>query len=254
MTGSVELSAAEHPFTAYVATPDGDPAQWRGAIVVIHEVWGLVEHITTIADRYAAEGYLALAPDLMGGLGVTAEVAADLQRQLFAADPEERSAAQPRLRELMAPIAAPEFAAAAITKLIACVDYLEQQPGVDGRIGVTGFCFGGSYAFSLAVADARVKASAPFYGYANLTNELLAEIECPVLYFVGEDDLNLFGALPALTEQMHESGVDFEAVTYPGAGHAFFNDTNAHAYRPDSAHDSWQRSTEFFARHLVTSA
>lgn len=248
----VQLGTPDARFEAYLATPDRPASEVKGAIIVIHEVWGLVDHIKTIADRYAAEGYVALAPDLMGTLGVSAEQAATLQVQLFAADPEERSAAQPVLRELMAPIAVPEFAATAITKLVQCVDYLEQLDGVDGRIGVTGFCFGGSYAFSLAVADTRVRASAPFYGYANFTNELLAEISCPVLYFVGEDDTNLFSALPALTEQMSQSGVEFDAVTYPGAGHAFFNDTNPHAYRADAAADSWQRSLEFFAANIAT--
>ncbi|GAA0997556.1 hypothetical protein GCM10009563_20110 [Subtercola frigoramans] len=246
----MQLGSPGEYFEAYLASPDLPATQIKGAVIVIHEVWGLVDHIESIADRYAAEGYIALAPDLMGALAVSAEDASVLQQQLFAEDPEVRTAAQPRLRELMAPVAVPEFAASAITKLVQCVDYLEALQGVDGRVGVTGFCFGGSYAFSLAVADSRVRASVPFYGYANFTNELLREIDCPVLYFVGEDDHTLFSAVPALSTQMRESGVDFEAVSYPGAAHAFFNDSNPAAYREGPAADSWVRSLEFFASHL----
>jgi carboxymethylenebutenolidase len=250
----VTLPSAGAEFPAYVATPTGAPETYRGAVIVVHEVWGLVEHIRSVADRYAAEGFLAIAPDLMGDLGVSAEIAADLQRQLVDTDIEQRNAAQPRLRELMAPIAAPAFATSAIQKLIACVDFLAEQPGVDGRIGVTGFCFGGSYAFSLAVADARVRASVPFYGYANFTNELLSEVACPILYFVGEEDVALFSALPALTEQMKASGVDFTAIAYRGTGHAFFNDTNPVAYRKDAAKDSWKKSLAFFTKNLAPRA
>ena len=251
MSHTVTLNASGEDFPAYIATPGVPVRKIKGAVIVIHEVWGLVDHIRGVADRWAAEGFLALAPDLMGGLGVTADVGAELQRNLVDHDAAQRSAAQERLAELMAPITAPAFATSAIQKLLACVDYLEQQPGVAGRIGVTGFSFGGSYAFSLTVADARVKACAPFSAYANLSNELLAEIGGPVLYFVGEEDAALFAALPVLTRQMSDSGVDFTAIAYRNAGHAFFNETNPHAYRADAAKDSWKKSVAFFTKHLA---
>jgi carboxymethylenebutenolidase len=246
----LRLGSPAAPFDAYLAAPELPLAEWKGAIIVIHEVWGLVDHITGIADRFAAEGYLALAPDLMGELAIDPAVAAELQVQLSAADTEERTAAQSRLRDLMAPVAVPAFATSALTKLIECIDFLEKQNGVEGRIGVVGFSFGGSYAFSLAVADSRIRASVPFYAYANFTNRLLAEISGPVLYFVGEDDVQLMDALPALTEQMRESGTRFTGIAYRKAGHAFFNDTNAAAYRADAAADSWKKTMDFFEEAL----
>ncbi|MEF2976655.1 dienelactone hydrolase family protein [Subtercola sp. YIM 133946] len=246
----LRLGTDDASFTAYLATPSRPPRKWKGAVIVIHEVWGLVDHIRDVADRYAAEGYLALAPDLMGDLGISATVAAELQQSLSSADPEVRNAAQPLLRELMAPVAVPAFAASAITKLVQCVDHLEGQAGVDGRIGVVGYCFGGSYAFSLTVADPRVRASVPYYGYANLTQQLIDEISCPILYFVGHDDTPLMDALPHLTAQMRQAGITFLPVTYPGAGHAFFNDTNHEAYRAAAATDSWKKSLVFFEEAL----
>ncbi|TQL52990.1 dienelactone hydrolase family protein [Subtercola boreus] len=252
MSQLVTLSAAGTDFTAYVATPKGAPEEYRGAIIVIHEVWGLVDEIRNVADRYAAEGYLAIAPDLMGELGVSADEADDLQVRLVSTDHDELAAAQVRLRELMAPITAPAFATRAIHRLIATIDHLHRQTAVAGRIAVTGFSFGGSYAFSLAVADPRVRASLPFYAYANLPGELLAEIACPILYFVGEDDPALFAALPALTEQMKAAHVDFTAIAYRNAGHAFFNESNTHAYRKDAAKDAWKKSLAFLAENLHT--
>lgn len=245
------LSAAGADFSAYVATPSIPAEQYKGAVIVIHEVWGLVDNIRNVADRYAAEGYLAIAPDLMDDLGVSSDEATELQHRLVSADAEDLAEGQERLRELMAPITVPAFATRAIHRLIACVDHLYRQVPVAGRIAVTGFSFGGSYAFSLAVADSRVRASLPFYAYVNLPKELLGEIACPILYFVGEDDPALFAALPGLTEQMKAAHVDFTAIAYRGTGHAFFNESNAHAYRKDAAKDAWQKSLAFLAKNLV---
>ncbi|HEY4152733.1 MAG TPA: dienelactone hydrolase family protein, partial [Pseudolysinimonas sp.] len=165
-------------------------------------------------------------------------------------DPDEqrRSANQPRLREAFAASRAPEFAAGAIAKLIAVVDALESEPGVEGRIGVLGFCFGGSYSFSLAESDSRVKAAVPFYGSAEPSE--VASIHCPVLAFYGAEDARLMDALPALTTAMTDAGVAFEAKVYPDAGHAFFNDTNPRTFDPAAAGDAWGRSLEFVRAKL----
>ncbi|MCU1480840.1 MAG: dienelactone hydrolase family protein [Subtercola sp.] len=246
----IRLGSHKQPFDAYLAAPERPLDEFKGGVVVIHEVWGLTPQITGIADRFAAAGYLALAPDLMGDAALDPEVATELQRGLSDADPEVQRSAQTRLGELMAPVAAPEFATRALTILIAAVEYLQNQNGIDGCIAVTGYSFGGSYAFSLALADTRVRASVPYYGYANYTTDLLREISCPILYFVGQDDAPLMDALPTLNARMRESGTGFTAVVYPGAGHAFFNETNDVAYRAAAAEDSWQRTLAFFEEAL----
>lgn len=235
--------------TAYRAEPNGER---RGGLIVIHEIWGLVPHITGIADRYAAEGYLVLAPDLLSDAGVTPEIGAELFGMMHDPDETRRSAHQPRLREAFAAARAPEFAAGAIAKLTALVDALEREPGVGGpsggRIGVLGFCFGGSYSFSLAEHDSRVKAAVPFYGSADPGE--VASIHCPVLAFYGDQDQRLMDALPALQQAMTEAGVAFEAKVYPDAGHAFFNDTNPNTFDPAAAGDAWGRSLEFLRANL----
>ncbi|QNE46504.1 dienelactone hydrolase family protein [Glaciihabitans sp. INWT7] len=228
-------------FSAYVTHPEGAP---KGALVVIHEVWGLVEHITGIADRFAAEGYLVIAPDLMSSIGIEAQVGLELNAIMKSTDDKVRSEGQPRLRAAFAGMNAPEFGAWALAALGESVDYLEQQPGIEGRIAVTGFCFGGSYSFALAAADSRIRAAVPFYG-APPQIETVAHIAGPVLAFYGRTDTNLIDSLPEVTAAMQAAGIDFTSHVYEDAGHAFFNDTNAFMYRADAAADSWQRTLAF---------
>jgi len=228
-------------FSAYVAHPQGEA---KGALVLIHEVWGLVDHITGIADRFAAEGYLVIAPDLMSSIGIEAQVGLELNAIMKSTDEKVRSEGQPRLRAAFAGMNAPEFGAWSLAALGECVTYLEQQPGIEGRIAVTGFCFGGSYSFALAAADSRIRAAVPFYG-APPEIATVSRIVCPVLAFYGETDTTLIDSLPEVTAAMQTSGIDFTAKLYENAGHAFFNDTNEFMYRADAAADSWQRTLAF---------
>jgi carboxymethylenebutenolidase len=233
----IELSLDNKTFPSYLAKPEGEA---KGALIVIHEVWGLTDHIKSIADRFAAEGYLVLAPDLLYGNGIDIDALVGLQPGLF--DPEKRSAVQPKLRELMAPIQAPEFAEVTLNKTQVCFDYLSSLPNIDGRVGITGFCFGGSYSFSLAVHQPKLKVAIPYYGHADFTVEQLKNINCPVLAFYGENDENLMNSLPDLKEKMTQAGVNFTAQVYKDCGHAFFNDTNKFTYNPVAANDAWNKT------------
>jgi carboxymethylenebutenolidase len=232
--------------TAYRAEPDGAP---RGAVVVIQEIWGLAAHITDVADRFAAEGYLAVAPDLLAHVGLTPEVGSRLFELTNSSDEQERLAAQPQMREATTPARQPEFAAWAVPALRAVVDALLEEPGVGGRVGVVGFCFGGTYAYALAAADARVRAAVPFYGSFPEQADP-ATIACPVLAFYGEDDHRITDGVPDLEERMAAAGVDFTARVYHGVGHAFFNDTAPSRYDAEVARDAWERTLAFFERHL----
>lgn len=240
MGAMVELDGV----TAYRAEPRVVP---RGALVLIHEIWGLVPHIRDVADRYAAEGYLVLAPDLLSDAGITPEVGAELDALRHEPDEETRLQGQALLREKLAATQSPVFAAEAVTKLRLVVDALAAEPGIGGRIAVTGFCFGGTYSFALAAADPRVRAAIPFYGTAPAD---VSRIACPVLALYGEDDPRIMAALPQTRKEMADAGVDFTATVYPGARHAFFNDTNSTSYDPVAAADAWERALAFLARHL----
>jgi len=224
----------------YVARPAGDPI---GGLVLIHEIWGLVGHITDVADRFAAEGWLVAAPDVLTHGGVAPALGEELFALVNSDDEEARTAAQPRMREALSGMRAPEYAGWAVAALRAVVDWLAEQRGVDDRIAATGFCFGGTYAFLLAAHDDRVRAVAPFYGTAPSVDRI-ADISAPVLAIYGQHDPALIDALPAVTESMAQAGVEFAAVVYPDSAHAFFNDTGRR-YNPTDAADAWERVTAF---------
>jgi carboxymethylenebutenolidase len=136
-----------------------------------------------------------------------------------------------------------------VPALRAVVDSLVAEPGVDGRVGVIGFCFGGTYAFALAAADPRLRAAVPFYG-SFPENADPATIGCPVLAFYGEDDHGITDGVPELESRMEQAGVDFTARVYHGVGHAFFNDTSPSKYHAEVAADAWDRTLAFLDEHL----
>lgn len=240
----VKIRSSEGEIPAYIAEPTG---HIKGGLIVIHEVWGLADHIKDMANRFAAEGYLALAPDLLGDTIDVAE-AAGLAEDLF--NPEKRNAAQPKLRALMTPIMNPNFGSATTKRVQASFDYLYAMPETNQQVACTGFCFGGTYSFGLAVKEPRLKLALPFYGHADFTTEELSAIKCPVRAFYGERDENLMQSLPELKSKMKEAGIDFEATVYPDCGHAFMNDTNRFAYNEAAAKAAWAASLEHLAANI----
>ena len=248
MSSLQEIPSADGHLSAYVVRPDGPV---RGGLVLIHEVWGLVAHTRDVAERFAREGYVVVAPDLLADQGITEASTEGLGEVLLGPDDEARNQAQPRLRKIFAPLQDPEFGRLTTRRVQACFEHLYADADVAGRVGITGFCFGGTYSFSLAVHEPRLLASVPFYGHADFSPGELAGITAPVLAFYGQDDDGLITELPGLETAMAEAGVDFTAKVYPGAGHAFFNDSNRFAYRPEAADDAWSRTLEFLARHVA---
>jgi len=236
-------------FDVYVARPAGLP---RAGLVLIHEIWGLVDHIRDVADRFAAQGYLVAAPDVLSHGGVAPALGAELFALMNDPDENVRLEAQPRMREAMSEMRSPGYAGWAVGALRAAVDWLEAQEGVDGRIGAVGFCFGGTFAYLLAASDDRIRAAVPFYGTAP-SPDRIRDISAPVLALYGQHDPALMDALPDVRERMTEAGVDFETVVYPEAGHAFFNDTGSR-YRAGEAADAWQRTLAFLGEQLGSDA
>lgn len=235
-----------HDLTAYRAEPAGEP---RGAVVVIQEIWGLTDHVKDVADRFAAQGHVAVAPDLLSHVGLTPEVGTRLFELMSSGTEEERLAAQPQMRAATTPARQPQFAAWAVPALVAVVDSLVADEGVGGRVAVVGFCFGGTYAFALAAADPRLRAAVPFYGTFPEQADP-ATIGCPVLAFYGEDDHGITDGVPELESRMAAAGVDFTARVYHGVGHAFFNDASPSRYNADVAADAWERTLAFLDAHL----
>lgn len=235
----------ETEIEVYTAIPDGEI---KGGLVLIHEIWGLVDHVKDVAGRFAAQGYLCYAPDLLSKAGMTPKVGEQLLALMNDPDEEKRVSVQPLMREKAGPAFDPEYGAWAVQALRGVVDDLLEQPGVNGRVAVLGFCFGGTYSFALAGDDDRIRAAVPFYGApADLTK--VSSIHCPVLAIYGDQDERLMAGLPEVEAAMKDAGVDFTSKVYPGAQHAFFNDAGPN-YDADAAADAWQLSLDFLARTL----
>lgn len=213
---------------AFVAAPQTKDK--RPAILIVQEWWGLTEHIKDIARRYAAEGYVAIVPDLYSRLGHALPTDAGEAGKLMNTLKQEDG----------------------LTDLNATVAYLKSVPEVDAaKIGITGFCMGGSYALMLPCVSPEIKAAVPFYGQVPNPDTPIQKLACPVLYLYGEDDGWITKAdvqrLAAALKKYNKAG---EIKTYPGAPHAFFRDTDPSVYRPEAARDAWVRTKAFFKQHL----
>jgi carboxymethylenebutenolidase len=229
----------------YQVEPTGD---CKGGLLLIHEVWGLSDHIKDVADRFGREGYLVIAPNLLYELDIEQYLTPQMAKDLF--NPEKRNETQPKLRELMTPIQTPEFAVTTLEKIETCFEWLHEESATNQKVAVAGYCFGGTYSYKLAVHEPKLRAAVPYYGHADYSVEELSNITCPILAFYGEKDEGLIKALPSLEEKMHEARVDFTAEVYSGAGHAFFNDTNPYAYNEKAALDAWPKTLEFLAENM----
>ena len=193
-------------------------------LIVLQEWWGLVPHIKDVAARFAAQGYVALAPDLYHGKSTL-----------------EAAEAAHLMEGLDWGRAAKEIAGA--------VRYLREAEGCS-RVGVTGFCMGGALTL-IAATQPGVDAYVAFYGFPPAKAADLDRITAPGLILFGEKEE--YFSVPdakAFAERQRQRGRAAEVVVYPGAGHAFFNNDRPEVYRPAAANDAWRRSLDHFGRHL----
>jgi carboxymethylenebutenolidase len=204
------------------------PESGTGAgVVVIQEYWGLVPHVKQVADRFAAEGFVALAPDLYHGRSTTSPDEAG--KLMMALDIDE---AEKDLR--------------------GAVEFLVAHPATaTASVGTVGFCMGGALSLYAASKNERVGACVVFYGIHPKVRPDFDRLRAPVLGFFGEKDEMVTPAkVRDLEEELKEHGKSAEVHIYTGAGHAFFNDARPEAYDAPAASDAWRRTLDFFRQHL----
>jgi carboxymethylenebutenolidase len=226
---------------AYLAYPlDGGP---RGGVVVIHHMPGYDSATKEIVRRFAAEGYLALCPNLYS-------------REAPGADPDDAAAT------VRAAGGVPDERL--VGDVAGAVEYLKKLDSANGKIGVIGYCSGGRHAF-LAACSLQVDAAVDCYG-AFVVNDpppgrpkhmqailhLAPRLSCPLLGLFGADDQHPSPAeTAALAAELDRLGKQYEFHTYDGAGHAFFA-VDRPSYRPEAAVDGWRRILDFFGTHLTS--
>ncbi len=198
------------------------------AVLVIHENRGLLDHFKDVARRYAKEGFVALAVDLVSRVGGTSD---DTTKNMTAlrASPEEL-----------------------LADLNSGVAYLKQQSFVKANaIGVSGFCFGGGQAFELAINNKDIKAAVPYYGTVSATSlEKFANSNAAFLVMYGGTDARVNAQIPDVTARLQTAGKTAEIKVFDGAGHAFFNDTGG-SYNEAAAKEAWPLTLAWFRKYLT---
>lgn len=222
----------------WLALPDG--AGPHSGLVLIPDVRGLYEHYRDVAGRFASEGTASLALDLYSREGAPELPDLEAIFRWMRRLPDRR----------------------VLGDLAAAVDYLAGRIDVRaGAIGVAGFCMGGQYALMAACSVKGLRACVSWYGMLRYDQtddvkpqsplSMAPRLGCPYLGFFGADDSIIPQTdVQELRSVLAAGGKDFEIVTYPGAGHAFFNDTRPEMYRPEAARDSWAKAAAFLRRHL----
>jgi carboxymethylenebutenolidase len=212
----------------YLVRPASAGTNKLPAILIVHENRGLNPHIEDVTRRMALEGFMAFAPDGLTSAGG------------YPGDDDQGGALfnkidRTKMQEDM-------YAAAV---------WLKARPDSSGRLGATGFCYGGGVANQLAVRmGADIQAIAPFYGQAPMAADV-AKIKAAVLVHHGETDKRLVDAWPAYQEALKAAGVTNEGHIYPGAGHGFNNDASAARYNKAAADAAWKRTIEWFNMYVA---
>lgn len=221
----VEFKANGSTASGYLAVPESGSGP---GVVVLQEWWGVDDHIRSVCDRLAADGFVALAPDLYHGETTH--------------EPDE---AQQKMMALSMDMAEREMSGA--------VEFLAaHEATTGGGLGSIGFCLGGGLAVWAASINPKIRAVVSFYYVMPHGKPDFSRIEAPLVgHFGTADDFIGVETAEELLGELREAGVKAEFVFYEGAGHAFFNDTNRlGTYDPDAAARAWQRSTEFLHENL----
>ncbi len=223
-TERVSYRGVNGDMQAYVARPKEEKRY--AAVVVIHENRGLNAHIEDVARRAATAGYLAIAPNALSPLGGT---------------PANDDEARAKFQQLKAEESLENF--------VNAFPYLESRQDTNGNFGCVGFCWGGAMANNLAVHVPKLKAAVAFYGrQAKL--EDVPKIKAAVqLHYAGLDE-RINAGMAAYEEALKKAGVTYEQYLYEKVNHAFHNDTAPTRYDEAAAKLAWQRTIEFFGKHL----
>jgi carboxymethylenebutenolidase len=216
----VEFPANGRQVPGYLARPAADGAP---GLIVIQEWWGLVPHIKDLAERFAREGFVALAPDLYYGK-----------------QSEEPDEARKLAMEMDRPRAIRDLeGAAAYLRSLGCA-----------KVGAVGYCMGGALVWELATRPGAIDAGAPYYGRP-VAMERIDEVGVPIEGFYGEKDQGIPAeGVRQVADALRQQGKDADVHVYEGADHAFFNDTRSSSYHREASEDAWRRTLAFFRRTL----
>ena len=228
MGKTIQLAAADgHKLSAYRAEPEAKP---KGGLVVGVEIFGVNSHIRAVADGYAANGYLVIAPALFDRVQANYECG-------YSQDEIQKGIAimqKINLDDTMRDVAA-----------------AMQNVASAGKVGIVGYCWGGGNSLNFASKCKDLNAAVVYYGRNPDPLDSVANIPCPLMGNYAADDPNIMPGVEPLKAALAKAGKSFDCKIYPGAKHAFNNNTNADRYNPEAAKDAWARTASFFKKNLA---
>lgn len=196
----VKVKHGDREVSCFIAYPE--VKEKATAVVAIHEIFGLSDWVRSVTDEFAEAGYICIAPDLLSGLEGSAPgkpLTGDAARGVIGSLPPDQITAD----------------------LNAVVDYVKKLPACNGKVVVTGFCWGGGQSFRFATNNKEIKSVYSFYGPMPDKEADIERIACPIYGFYGGNDARIDAMIPKAVENMKKAGKTYEPVTYEGAGHGF---------------------------------
>ncbi|MCB8999117.1 MAG: dienelactone hydrolase family protein [Bacteroidales bacterium] len=221
----VRVKSGERNINCFVVYPE--IAKKAPVIVVIHENTGLTDWARSLADQLAAEGYIAIAPDLLSDFGPGKSKTSDFSNTdeartaIYALDPDQ-----------------------VLNDLNAVEKFAESIPAGNGKTAAMGFCWGGSQCFRFATSNSGIKAALVFYGSSPSEADDIRKINVPVYGFYGGNDQRVNAGIPDTEKLMKENNKKYEYVIYPGAGHGFMrqgDDPSGSPENKNARNEAWLR-------------
>jgi carboxymethylenebutenolidase len=221
----VEVKNGSRAVRCFIVYPEVKNA--ATAVIAIHEIFGLSDWVRETADELAAAGYIAIAPDLLSGAGPNGGGSSafssqdDVRTAIFKLPPDQITG-----------------------DLNAVAEYVRTLPSANGKLAVTGFCWGGTQTFRYACNRPDLKAALVFYGTGPTSAAEISKIQCPVYGFYGGNDNRVSSTIPASERLMKAAGKTYEPAIYEGAGHGFMRageQPDAQDANKKARADSWER-------------
>lgn len=264
-SNETKYKVKDDEISSYIAYPSGN-GRYPG-IVLVHEIFGLDAHIREVSDRLAAEGYVVLAPHLFSSRQLspvlTPESIGEAMKFMMAIPVEKqrdeayRSAELAKLEEGKRKAIIGVYTTLFVNRptdlftdyLSYAVDHLNSLENVNGKIGSVGFCFGGGMSINLACTG-KTDGSVIFYGENPNPIEKIKNVKGAVMGLYGGEDARINSKIDELVKALVTYKKSFSIKVYPGAHHAFFNDTRQATYNKEAAQDAWQLVLKFFSETL----
>jgi carboxymethylenebutenolidase len=201
-------------------------------VLVVHEIFGLSTWIRAVADQLAADGFLAIAPDLLTGKPVGGT-----------ADSVDAQAAVAQVRQLQP--------AEVQARLMAVAEYGMNLPAAEKRYGIVGFCWGGSTVYQHVAVSPTLGAGVAYYGGVNVQQVDLTKAKAAVLGLYGENDARVNATIPAADSALKQAGVPWQYAVYQGAGHGFLRQQDGQSgANLQATQQAWPRTVAWFRQHL----